>query len=411
MHPKEIDIRQYTYDLPEQFIAKFPLARRDASKLLVYYNGRMTEDVYRNIVAYIPENALLVFNNTRVIEARILFKKTTGASIELFCLEPHDMYPDITSAMLQKEKVFWNCLIGGASKWKPGLVLEKKISVEGTPVVLRAKYMEKKEDSFLIEFSWQPDSFSFAEILHAAGMIPLPPYLKREVIEADKERYQTVYATERGSVAAPTAGLHFTEQVFSSLSGAHIDYCYITLHVGAGTFQPVKSGKLEDHHMHEEFMEVTLGTLEKLAAHLNDDIIAVGTTSLRTIESLFWLGVKTSIHPDMSVQSARLSQWDAYEIDASHLTAAQALQSLVNWMKKNDLENFYTRTQLLVAPGYRFRICRALVTNFHQPQSTLLLLIAAMIGDEWKHMYQYAMQHDFRFLSYGDGCLIFRKDS
>ena len=408
MHPKNLSIRDFTYELPEQYIAKFPLARRDASKLLIYYNGRITEDVYRNLVAYLPENSLLIFNNTRVIEARILFKKITGGSIEIFCLEPHDIYPDITSAMLQKGKVWWRCLIGGASKWKAGQVLEKKLTIDGRQVVLLAKYMEKKEDNFLIEFSWQPDVFSFAEVLHLAGIIPLPPYLKREVIDADNERYQTIYASEHGSVAAPTAGLHFTEQVFSSLAAAHLDHDFITLHVGAGTFQPVKSEKLEEHLMHEEFIEVPRTTIEKLIRHLPGDIIAVGTTSMRTLESLFWMGLKTTIHPDIAVSSLRVNQWDAYETETQGVSAADALDSLLNWMKKNELKSIFTKTQLLIAPGYQFKICRALITNFHQPQSSLLLLVAALIGIEWKNVYSYAMQNDFRFLSYGDGCLLFR---
>lgn len=414
--PRDISINDYIYSLPDERIAKYPLEERDASKLLIYKEGATEESIYKNIAEHIPENSLLVFNNTKVVEARLLFQKLTGGAIEIFCLEPHDQYPDITTAMLQKEKVLWQCLIGGASKWKAGHILEKKIQQDGEEITLFAKYVEKRNDSFIIELSWTPASLSFAEVLHYVGAIPLPPYIKRAVEESDHTRYQTVYAHYEGSVAAPTAGLHFTDNIFHQLRGKNIQTDFVTLHVGAGTFKPVKSDTIQEHEMHAEWIDVTKKTIETILNNLDNNIIAVGTTSLRTLESLYWLGVKKfgvlisefGVEPDRSLS---LLQWEAYELaNRKYISAKDALQSLLNWLNENKLERLVAKTQILIAPGYEFKIAKGLITNFHQPQSTLLLLVAALIGDDWRKIYDYAMQNNFRFLSYGDGSLLWRKE-
>lgn len=409
MHPKNISIKDFTYDLPEEKIAKFPLAKRDGSRLLIYKNKKISEDIYNNISDHIPENSLLVFNNTKVVEARILFQKNTGASIEIFCLEPHEKYADITSAMLQHEKVWWKCLVGGASKWKPGQILQKEIFYEEKKLILNATYIEKKSDYFIIELSWLQIDLSFAEVLHHAGLIPLPPYIKRDVEKSDAERYQTIYAAHDGSVAAPTAGLHFTETIFEKLTARQIRKDFVTLHVGAGTFKPVKSETLEAHIMHSEFIEVSETTINNII-NSKENIFAVGTTSMRTIESLYWLGLKTILNPEIIIHDLIINQWDVYEMKAGAISSKQALESLLMWMKKNRLQKLVTKTQLLITPGYHFKIINGLITNFHQPQSTLLLLVAALIGNDWKKMYDYALNNNFRFLSYGDGCLIFQKE-
>jgi S-adenosylmethionine:tRNA ribosyltransferase-isomerase len=408
MHPKSLAIKDFTYELPEERIAKYPLPDRDGSKLLINQDGKIREDIYRNIDQYLPPDSLLLFNNTRVVEARLLFQKPTGASIEVFCLEPHPQYPDITTAMTQKERVTWMCLIGGASKWKSGQVLDKRITHGHETIVLHAKYLEKVKDSFAIELSWTPTHLSFAEVLHLAGMIPLPPYIKRSAEVSDATRYQTIYAINEGSVAAPTAGLHFTDELFEKLDARQILRDYVTLHVGAGTFQPVKADVMEGHNMHAEFIDVPVALIQQLLDYSNKHITVVGTTTLRTVESLYWLGVKTILHPTIKPEELVIHQWDAYELNASNITVQEALTALLHYMGKQGWERLITRTQLLITPGYTIRIPRALVTNFHQPQSTLLLLVAAFAGDNWKNMYQYALEHEFRFLSYGDGCLLFR---
>jgi len=410
MHPKNINIRDFTYELPESRIAKYPLTARDDSKLLIYQQGRITEDRYRNIADYFSPGSFLLFNNTRVIEARILFQKPTGGVIEIFCLEPHEQYGEIRSAMSQQGKVLWKCLIGGASKWKKGDKLEKKIQLDQSLILLQANYIGKKETYFVIEFSWQPGSLSFAELIHIAGITPLPPYIKREVDKSDSERYQTIYAKYDGSVAAPTAGLHFTDHIFNQFREKNILWDFITLHVGAGTFQPVKTERLEQHVMHGEFIEVSKKLIEKILVLTEGKLIAVGTTSMRALESLFWLGVRVISQPTIEKQELVINQWDAYEMDTKNISPRSSLQSLLEWLDRNRLDKLITKTQLLIAPGYEFRMVRGLVTNFHQPQSTLLLLVAALIKEDWKKVYQYALDNDFRFLSYGDGCLLFGRD-
>lgn len=409
MDPGNLSIKEFTYDLPEHRIAKYPLPERDASKLLIYDQGKITEDIYKNLDRQLPPNSLLVFNDTKVIEARLLFQKPTGGIIEIFCLDPHEQYADITVAMNQHGHVLWQCLIGGASKWKHGQILEKKIN-SSKEIILHAKYVEKKIDSFVIEFAWNDDSLNFAEILHHAGAIPLPPYIKRAVERSDEERYQTIYAHHEGSVAAPTAGLHFTEYVFDKLRLKNIKTDFVTLHVGAGTFKPVKTETIEGHEMHAEFINVSKETIENIFQNLSQNIIPVGTTSLRTIESLYWLGVKSMMGRGQLTTAGgkliELSQWECYELEKMNIEPGQALEALIDFMQKEKRERLVTKTQILIAPPYKTRIANALITNFHQPQSTLLLLVAALIKEDWKKVYDYALQHDFRFLSYGDGCLL-----
>lgn len=408
-HPKNLSIADFTYDLPEDRIAKYPLAERDASKLLIYQDGDITEDQYRQLPSHLPANSLLVFNNTKVVEARLLFQKASGGVIEIFCLEPHEQYADITTAMQQKGKVWWHCLVGGASKWKSGQLLEKNISDN---IRLEAKCMDKKTGSFLIEISWSDQSMSFAELLHLAGAIPLPPYIKRAADETDKKRYQTIYAKQDGSVAAPTAGLHFTPAVLKALEQKNILTAFVTLHVGAGTFKPVKSEQMADHEMHAEWIDVDRHFIANLKDQLDKNIIAVGTTSLRTLESLYWLGLKC-MHPgnnETVPETVSISQWDPYDLQSEQLPASIALGQLLAWMEKNKLEKLITKTQILIAPGYTFRIVKGLITNFHQPQSTLLLLVAALVGNNWKKIYHHALQNNYRFLSYGDGSLLWGGD-
>lgn len=406
VHPKNLRIEDFTYQLPEEKIAEFPAPERDSSKLLIYKNGKLEEDLYRNIAGHLPENALLIFNNTKVIQARLLFKKPTGGVIEIFALEPHSRYRDITTAMHETGKVWWKCLVGGAAKWKHGQVLQKET---GNGLIIQATVVEKNADSFTIEFSWKPAGLAFSEVLQAAGSMPIPPYLKREAETEDTNRYQTVFAKHEGSVAAPTAGLHFTEQIFSSFAGKNIQYDYVTLHVGAATFMPVKSDSMEGHDMHEEFIDVSASLIRKIIAHTSP-LICVGTTSLRTVESLYWMGVKCLINPSVSYDDLVIRQWEVYDLlQESKAAPADALNALLTWMQENMPERIIIKTQILIAPGYSSKLVHALVTNFHQPRSTLLLLVAALIGDEWRTVYDYALVHDFRFLSYGDGSLLFLK--
>ena len=436
-HPSNLHIEDFNYELPNEKIAKYPLEQRDQSKLLIYggpgFSGgaepksgelgaktensvSIRESIYANIADELPQDSLLVFNDTKVVEARLLFQKPTGGVIELFCLEPADQYADITTAMLQKGSVQWKCLVGGAKKWKEGAVVLDIAADESNAqkgLKIQANKVEILPDCFLIEFSWDPAGISFAEVLHIAGDIPLPPYLNRETEESDKERYQTIYAKHNGSVAAPTAGLHFTEQVFNELEKKKIQKGYVTLHVGAGTFKPVKAAQMKDHEMHAEFIDVQKSTIEQLLAHVSKGIIAVGTTSLRTLESLYWIGVKTIHNPSVAAADLSVSQWEPYqhaeenaENKGKAYSAEESLAALIQWMEKNNADRIITKTQIIIAPGYTFRIIRALVTNFHQPQSTLLLLISAIVGDDWRRIYEYALTHDYRFLSYGDGSIL-----
>ena len=404
MTPQQISINDYNYNLPDDRIALHPLAQRDASKLLVYKNGNIEETVFSKIDEHLPAETLLVFNNTKVINARIKFTKITGAIIEIFCLEPFGNITEYSTVMNTTNAVSWKCLVGGAAKWKDEL-LQKEITIGSEKVMLSAKKTAKITEAFIIEFSWMPSSFSFAEIIEAAGKIPLPPYIKRNTEEEDTSRYQTIFARHNGSVAAPTAGLHFTENIFEKLTTKKIEKAFVTLHVGAGTFKPVKVATMQAHEMHAEYIDVDIATIENLKNNIGK-IAAVGTTSLRTIESLYWFGVK--ILYNKNIKELALYQWDVYTDDLVNTiyTAQEALNALLGWMKENNKQRIFTQTQILIAPGYTFRMANMLITNFHQPKSTLLLLVAAAIGNDWHKIYNYALENDFRFLSYGDGNLI-----
>ena len=404
IRPKNISILDYTYDLPDDRIALHPLAERDASKLLVFKDGDINQDIYKNIADYLPPDSLLVFNDTKVIKARIRFRKSSGGVIEIFCLEPHEDINEYSSIMNKKGSVKWKCMIGGASKWnEEGLVMELGIR----NWVLEARLTSKLSDAYVVEFSWAPADLSFAEVLEHAGDIPLPPYIKRKTETADTERYQTIYAKDEGSVAAPTAGLHFTKDIFKRLAEKNIRSAFVTLHVGAGTFKPVKATTMLGHEMHAEWIDVSAEMIENLLLQLDKTIVAVGTTSLRTLESLYWMGVKTVLQPQ--IKELQLSQWEVYEepLVNFNITTREALTSLLSWLKKNNAERLFTRSQILFAPGYSFKMVQAIITNFHQPRSTLLLLVPAATGNDWRNIYDYALQNDFRFLSYGDGSLLF----
>ncbi len=401
--PGTIYIKEYDYPLPPERIAHHPLTDRDASRLLHYRNGLITDETFRNLPHLLPPGATLVFNKTRVIEARVFFRKPTGGVIEIFCLEPAD--GPVGEAMVRTGESRWRCLIGGASKWKAGQVLEKELE-NGQNGTLTARYEGKEGDAFLIRFSWTPAEAPFGAVLAAAGTIPLPPYIKRTAEGADKDRYQTVFAEQPGSVAAPTASLHFTPRVLGGLETAGIRQAYLTLHVGAGTFKPVKSETVAGHSMHAEEFEIDRATLEQLKDA--ETIVAVGTTSLRTLESLYWMGVKLRQAPEASPRI--LDQWEAYALEEQACLPADSLQALLDYLDRNGHSTFQGRTSLLIAPGYRFRLPQALVTNFHQPQSTLLLLVSAFIGPDWKRVYDHALKSDYRFLSYGDSSLLWRRD-
>lgn len=405
MHPKDLRIEDYTYDLPDARIAQYPLAQRDASKLLIYTNGEIAEDTYTHLADHIPTGALMVFNQTRVVHARLPFAKPTGGAIEIFCLEPHSSHSDIQTAMLQKGQVWWNCLVGSAKKWKDGITLTLPCPEAG--FTLSATMVNKSDSYYTIQLDWDNPDMTFAEVLHHAGKVPLPPYLNRLANVKDEERYQTIFAKDEGSVAAPTAGLHFTNEVMSSLAAKNVDRAFVTLHVGAGTFKPVKSETMQEHDMHAEWIEVNKSAIQQLMLH-NGKMVAVGTTSLRTLESLYWIGCKLFKGLPIDMEGIAINQWDAYEIN-DPCTKEEALDALLQYMEANGTDKIVTRTRILIAPGYTFRIIDGLVTNFHQPQSTLLLLVSALIGENWRKVYGYAMAHDFRFLSYGDGSLLWKQ--
>lgn len=401
-HPSKVLIQDFNYNLPVNRIAVEPLDERDQSKLLLYKNKKIHEDVYRNVAQHLPENSLLIFNNTRVIYARMHFTKSTGSTIEVFCLEPIDAVQGYDAALSIQKKVRWNCLVGGIAKWKEP-TLTQELVFDNKPFLLNATLINKQHNYCEIEFAWT-NELTFSEVLQIAGNVPLPPYIKRKAGEADKERYQTAYAKTEGSVAAPTAGLHFTQSIFESLKNKKIDFDFLTLHVGAGTFKPVSAPTIGEHEMHGEWFVVTKALVNKILA--SDFIVAVGTTSLRTLETLYWLGVKAHLKIENPLS---LSQWEVYDEKFAEigLSKIEALESLLTYMEYKNINFIYSQTHILIAPGYTFRIAKALITNFHQPQSTLLLLVAAAIGENWKRVYEYAMQNDFRFLSFGDGSLLY----
>ena len=415
MNTKEIQISDYNYPLPDERIAKYPLARRDQSKLLVYNKGEVSDDVFCNLPQHLPHGALMVFNNTRVIQARIHFRKSTGALIEIFLLEPAQP-ADYEQMFQTRESCQWLCLVGNLKKWKEG-TLVRELEIKGEHIEIRAMRKGEAGTSHLVVFEWDNSSVSFAEILDAVGELPIPPYLNRDTEESDKTTYQTVYSKIKGSVAAPTAGLHFTPEVLSALDAHGIDREEVTLHVGAGTFKPVKSADIGHHEMHTEYIAVHRRTLEKLLAH-DCQAIAVGTTSVRTLESLYYMGLKVLRNPDISEEELHVSQWEPYEDPPSPLfrgapssppkqgEVERVLQALLDWMDRRQLTVLHSSTQIIIAPGYDYKIVRMLVTNFHQPQSTLLLLVSAFVHGDWHRIYDYALSHDFRFLSYGDSSLL-----
>lgn len=400
--PKHIRISEYSYPLPDERIAKFPLSVRDQSKLLVYQQGTISESIFTSLPNYLPQDSLMVFNNTKVIQARLHFRKETGALIEIFCLEP--IQPnDYVLNFQQTEQAAWLCMIGNLKKWKDG-ALQREMTVKGLPITLTATRGECKGTSHWIDFRWNNPEVTFADILEVFGELPIPPYLNRETEESDKETYQTVYSKIKGSVAAPTAGLHFTPRVLDALQEKGIDLEELTLHVGAGTFKPVKSEEIEGHEMHTEYISVNRSTLIKLIKH-DARAIAVGTTSVRTLESLYHIGVTLANNPEATEEELHVRQWQPYEV-SSDIPPVVALQKIVGYLDRHGMEALHTSTQIIIAPGYEYKIVKAMVTNFHQPQSTLLLLVSAFVKGDWRSIYNYALEHDFRFLSYGDSSLL-----
>ena len=402
--PKHIRISDFNYNLPDERIAKFPIAQRDHSKLLVYRHGEVSDDTFYHLPDYLPEGALMVFNNTKVIQARMHFRKETGALIEVFLLEPAD--PTDYELMFQlTSHCSWLCLIGNLKKWKEG-TLKRDFTIKGERLTLTATRRQMVGNSHWVDLEWNNANVTFAEILEEVGELPIPPYLNRNTEESDKTTYQTVYSKIKGSVAAPTAGLHFTEDVLHAIDEKGIDREEVTLHVGAGTFKPVKSEEIEGHEMHTEYICVRRETLEKLIAH-DAKAIAVGTTSVRTLESLYYMGCRLVRNPDLSERELHIDQWEPYEERAGEeIPPVEALKHLLDWLDRNHLPALHSSTQIIIAPGYEYKIVKMLVTNFHQPQSTLLLLVSAFVKGDWHKIYDYALAHDFRFLSYGDSSLL-----
>jgi S-adenosylmethionine:tRNA ribosyltransferase-isomerase len=397
-------IDDFDYALPEERIAKFPVSPRHSSRLLIYKEGQIESTVYFQLPEHLPTNSMLILNDSKVIEARLIFQKHTGGKVEVFCLEHDAVYGDVSSAMQQKASVNWWCQIGGVKKWKAGPI-ELEFETEGEKHTLTAEQIQRADAGFKIRFSWTAPELTFAEILHIVGKIPLPPYLNRETEESDKTNYQTVYAKEEGSVAAPTAGLHLTEELFEQLRSKNILPTTLTLHVGAGTFKPVKTATAEQHDMHAEYLEVKSSLLLKLLEDKQQTRIAVGTTSLRSLESIYWMGVKLIENPKLTLKDIELQQWEAYTLPQD-VPFPDAIQAVLEQLKDEQSDQFLTKTSLMIKPGYRIRSVDAILTNFHQPRSTLLLLIHAFVGQDWKDIYNYALSNDYRFLSYGDGSLL-----
>lgn len=404
MDTKQIHITDYNYELPDERIAKFPLKQRDHSKLLIYNHGEISQDVFYNLPEYLPKNALMVFNNTKVIQARMHFRKETGALIEVFLLEPYSP-ADYEQMFQMTETCSWLCIVGNLKKWKEGR-LSRTFDCKGKAVTLTVERKGEHGTSQLIEFSWDNATVSFAEIIDAVGELPIPPYLNRKTEESDKVTYQTVYSKIKGSVAAPTAGLHFTDSVLKAIDMHGIERDEVTLHVGAGTFKPVKSSTIGGHEMHTEYICVHRHTLEKLLKH-DASAIAVGTTSVRTLESLYYIGLKLHYNPTLEEHMLHVAQWEPYSTPADKIIPASvAIEEVLHFLDANGLNALHTSTQIIIAPGYDYKIVKMLVTNFHQPQSTLLLLVSAFVHGDWHKIYDYALGHDFRFLSYGDSSLL-----
>jgi S-adenosylmethionine:tRNA ribosyltransferase-isomerase len=402
-----ISLEDFDYPLPEHRIAQFPLEQRDSSKLLIWKDGLISQDIFSEIGVYLPENCILVFNDTKVIRARLLFSKITGAIIEIFCLEPVSPVKELQAALTQKGSSTWECLIGNVKRWRSGRV-EKIIDYQGSACILSGEKKENLGDGcFSVEFRWHPETLTFAEILELAGLVPLPPYISRAADKYDTTGYQTIYAKYEGSVAAPTAGLHFTEQLLEKLKTRSILFSDVTLHVGLGTFRPVSSPDIMQHHMHEEKIYVHQNILEMILNNQEKPVIAVGTTSVRTLESLYWLGVK--LITDGTTEFTTVGQWDPYNPKYNTgISMKEALKRILEVFKAKKIKSYSGVTQIMIIPGYGFKVIEGMITNFHLPKSTLLMLIAAFTGNSWKTAYEYALQNDFRFLSYGDACLLIK---
>ena len=401
MDTKEIKIKEYNYNLPDEKIAKYPLKQRDHSKLLIYKHGEISEDHFYNIKDFLPKPSLMIFNNTKVIQARLHFKKETGALIEVFLLEPF-VPADYEQMFQQTGECSWLCMIGNLKKWKDG-TLKRSFRIKNEDIELTATRRSAHGTSHIVDFTWN-GNINFAELLENIGELPIPPYLNRATEESDKTTYQTVYSKIKGSVAAPTAGLHFTENVLKDIDNVGITRDEVTLHVGAGTFKPVKSENIGEHEMHTEYISVNRKTIENLI-RFNASAIAVGTTSVRTLESLYYMGLYLETHPNADEHELHVEQWIPYNCDAS-ISAVKALENILHWLDSNKMDVLHSSTQIIIAPGYKYKIVKVLVTNFHQPQSTLLLLVSAFLNGDWRKVYDYALEHDFRFLSYGDSCLL-----
>lgn len=401
---REIDINDYDYDLPSDLIAQYPVNERDKSQLLIFKENTIVKDIFSNIDEYIPPDSLLVFNNTRVIRARILFRKETGAVIEILCLEP--LAPsDYALSFSSTKPVEWKCIVGNLKKWKSGII-KTPFKYNDNQYFLYAERLQSENEAWRIKFSWNCQELSFGEVIETAGHIPLPPYINRKDETEDVERYQTVYSKIKGSVAAPTAGLHFTDHVFCKIKSKGIRSVELTLHVGAGTFQPVKADNIYNHEMHCEHFSIDTNTIKLLLVN-QGKIIPVGTTSVRTLESLYWLGVKLIQNPAESFPELSLRQWEAYEM-STIFSVTESLNALLNYLKERNLTNLQAATSILIVPGYEFRLTNGMVTNFHQPRSTLLLLISAWTGCRWKDIYTFAVENRFRLLSYGDSSLLLK---
>jgi S-adenosylmethionine:tRNA ribosyltransferase-isomerase len=403
--PRQLSIQDFTYELPPSRIAPEPLPNRDQSRLLVYRGGQITDQRFLDLPTELPAGALLVFNDTKVVRARLFCQKPTGGVVELFCLEPVAPHRAVEPAMQQTGSCVWKCLVGNGKRWKSGPV-QLSFMVDDESATLTAERVEAAGGYSLIRFSWEPAALPFAEVLRYAGHLPLPPYLNRDDTDVDAVRYQTVYAAHEGAVAAPTAGLHFSDAVLATLQQRGFHTARVTLHVGAGTFQPVKAEHMQGHAMHGEPFVVEAAVLRQLLAHTPRPVIAVGTTSLRTLESLYWLGAQLAQQPTpASGTELHVRQWQPYE-DAPPVALAEALEALLQYVESTGATFVRASTQLLIAPGYQFRVAQGLITNFHQPESTLLLLVAALIGPDWRRVYDHALAHEYRFLSYGDSSLL-----
>jgi S-adenosylmethionine:tRNA ribosyltransferase-isomerase len=401
--PRDIRIEDFDYNLPLELIAQHPLEKRDQSRLLIYRQKNISESVFTQLPSLLPAGSLLVFNDTRVIRARLIFYKTSGGRIEIFCLEPVAPTPDLQQAFAARDESHWKCYVGNLKKWKTDK-LSIELYIGGKPVSLSAEKTGSEKDTVFIKFTWSDTTFSFSEVMEAAGHIPLPPYITRNDDSSDAHRYQTIFAREQGSVAAPTAGLHFTEPLLDEIRNNGIATARVTLHVGAGTFKPVTSDAIGDHAMHFEQYSVSRSFVESLTGHVGKPLIPVGTTSMRTLESLYWLGCR--VHDNPRLASLTTTQWEPYQDDNGKLSTQQALNALLDFMHLEKLNVLHASTGLMIVPAYRFRLCSGLITNFHLPKSTLLLLVAALAGSDWKKAYEYALEKEFRFLSYGDSCLF-----